>query len=354
MHFSLRQPMTTTRLHPRAGHLFLVFLLSLIPVRTQAASILLEETFRGTTAQDWTLLGSAQLTAKAGIDTPGSGWLRLTSAVGNEAGFAFNGTAVPFGYGIDVTFHYSTWGGTGADGIGFVLFDGSTTPTTAGGYGGSLGYSQRSGVKGLPGGILGIGFDEFGNYANPTEGRQGGIGFVPDTITIRGPGDGTSNATSSTGATNYAFLTSTGALPKVDLVTGGQVSTRPSGDAAQRTAEIIADTSQIPGGHLPIAVYLTVGTGVKTLVAQYDAYTQVLQYYGNDPSKIPASIKFGFTGSTGGSTNNHEIQGIQVLSVQNAPGYAVVAPEPASIVTMGIAVLLLVVWLNRLKGRVEP
>ncbi len=342
--------MTTIRRHPIARYLSLLTLVALIPNRGQAASILLEETFMGTSAQEWTLLGSAQLTAKSGIDAPGSGWLRLTSAVANEAAFAFNSTAVPFGYGIDVTFHYSTWGGTGADGIGFVLFDGSTTPTSAGGYGGSLGYAQRSGIKGLAGGILGIGFDEFGNYANPTEGRQGGIGFVPDTITIRGPGDGTSNATSSAGVTNYAFLTSTGALPKADLVTGGQGSTRPSGESAQRTAEIVADTSQIPDGRLPIAVYLTVGTGTRTMVAQYDAYAQVLHYYGNDPSRIPSSIKFGFTGSTGGSNNNHEVQGITVLSVQNAPGYAVVAPEPASFTIMGIATLILATWMKGSKS----
>jgi hypothetical protein len=316
-----------------------------LPATGNAASVLLNETFTGTTAPDWTLLGSAQLTAKAGIDKTGSGWLRLTSATNNQSAFAFNGTAVPFGYGIDVTFHYSTWGGTGADGFDFVLFDGSTTPTTAGGYGGSLGYAQRSGINGLAGGILGIGFDEFGNYANPTEGRQGGIGFVPDTITIRGPGDGTDKAKAANGSTNYAYLTSTGALPAVDLVTGGQVATRPTGTAADRTAEIVADTSQIPTGHLPIQVYLTVGSGARTLVASYDAYSQVLQYYGNDPRKIPASIKFGFSGSTGGSTNNHEIQGLKVVSVQSAPGYAdyVATPEPgpAGTVAIGLSLVLL-------------
>jgi len=330
----------------------LAFILCL-PGTASASSVLLTETFTGTTAADWTLLGSAQLTAKAGIDPTGSGWLRMTGAVNNEAAFAFDNTAVPFGYGIDVTFHYSTWGGTGADGFGFVLFDGSTTPTSAGGYGGSLGYAQRSGVDGLAGGILGIGFDEFGNFANPTEGRQGGIGFVPDTITIRGPGDGTANAKAANGSVNYAYLTSTGALPSADLVTGGQGSVRPTGVAAQRTAEIIADTSQIPSGHLPIQVYLTVGNGTRTLVAQYDAYQQVLQYYGNDPAKIPSSIKFGFTGSTGSENNNHEIQGLQVVSVQNAPGYAAVAPEPGAMGTMAIGLALVAFGLYRKRSRTQ-
>jgi hypothetical protein len=429
-----------------------VFLLLVVfPFISSAASILLEENFRGTKAPDWTLTNSAQLTAATGIDPAGSGFLRLTSAQNNQVGFAFNNTAVPFGYGLDIQFRYAIWGGTGADGIALVLFDGDTTPTKGGAYGGSLGYAQRTGVAGLAGGILGIGLDEFGNFANPTEGRQGGPGFIKNTVTIRGPGDGTANAKNIFDQFNYAYLTSSGRLPEADLMTSSRTQLALTGpdaatlgklssgelellrraeqvesvldewsakelsqddrekrakadqlrqgksgkelaelrekyedlfdevdrareksrrlgkeklsetdretiakaselrekfgltstsvsklaytDVNYREARIVVDTSQIPLGRLPVTVILKVGQGAtaKTVINNFDAYKPVLAYYGNDPARIPRTLKFGFTGSTGGSTNNHEIQGLRVISVDDAPGYETVTPEPPSV-----------------------
>ncbi len=81
-----------------------IFLLAVFPFISFAASILLEEDFRGTKAPDWTLTNSAQLTAATGLDAAGSGFLRLTSAQNNEVGFALNNTAVPFGYGLNIQF----------------------------------------------------------------------------------------------------------------------------------------------------------------------------------------------------------------------------------------------------------
>jgi len=103
-----------------------------------------------------------------------------------------------------------------ADGLTFFLANASvlTSGFTPGAYGGSLGYAQKTGINGLSGGYLGIGVDEFGNYSNPTEGRVGGTGFVPNAIAVRGPGSGTSGynylggTSSLAGALSYPASTS--------------------------------------------------------------------------------------------------------------------------------------------------
>jgi hypothetical protein len=330
-----------------AAAICVLLLVAADPVR--ASSILLTQTFTGTTAPGWVMMGSAAtLTASTGTDPVGQGWLRLTNASGDESSFVYDNTAIPSGYGIDVTFKFATWGGTGADGFALVLFDGSVTPA-AGAYGGSLGYAQNSTNPGLAGGFLAIGFDEYGNFTNPTEGRQGGPGLLPGAISIRGPGDGTSDATGPYGQPNYGFITTSGGLPAADLQLAENAIMRPSSPSDFRQVEIIADTSQISEGHLPVSVILKVGTAdaPQTIIKNFDAYNQVLAYYGNDPSRIPQTLKFGFTGSTGGSTNNHEIQGLTVNSIENAPGYAQVVPEPPSLVLCGIAIIGLSLLLKR-------
>jgi len=171
-----------------------------------AAPFPITETFRGASADpNWVLGGGAILTAASGIDPADDGWLRLTPASGNKSGYAYYNVAFPSDRGVAVTFDYASWGGSGADGLTFFLFDGATPTFRVGGYGGSLGYAQRSGVLGLSRGYLGVGIDEFGNYSNPTEGRVGGPGLRKDAVAIRGPGDG---------STGYAYLVGTQSLPQ--------------------------------------------------------------------------------------------------------------------------------------------
>ncbi|MDY7024667.1 MAG: DUF4347 domain-containing protein, partial [Cyanobacteriota bacterium] len=134
-------------------------------------------------------------------DPDGSGALRLTSAILRETGFVIYDFPVRSDAGLEVTFDFHTYNGTGADGFSFFLIDGEASPQTSGSFGGSLGYAQRSARDGLEGGYLGIGFDELGNFANPTEGRVGGPGRTSDAVTIRG-----------SEAEDYRFLTTSGTL----------------------------------------------------------------------------------------------------------------------------------------------
>ncbi len=85
--------------------------------------------------------------------------------------------------------------------------------TKAGANGGSLGYAQRNlEPGGVDGGYLGVGLDAYGNFANDAELRGNGCPRrpevppvtsqlpVPDTVTLRGPGQGDDG---------YCFLDST-------------------------------------------------------------------------------------------------------------------------------------------------
>lgn len=141
--------------------------------------------------------------------------LRLTDAGTNVATAAHLQRMFPgSGNKIVVEFDHYAYGGTGADGIAVTLSDASITPQ-AGAYGGSLGYAQRTGVNGFGSGWLGVGIDEYGNFRNDDEGRGDGggtpTGLVPDSISVRGSGSGT---------TGYLIHAESGTLsPGVDQVT---------------------------------------------------------------------------------------------------------------------------------------
>src|ERR1700722_493859 len=188
-----------------------------------ATAPLVNEPFTGTSvaASSWVLpsasgageVDSACLTASsntAETPIPGCGTaagpqagLQLTQPVGDQEGGLAYTSSVPSSLGLDVTFDSYQYAGTGADGIVFFLAasdptNANASPITLGPDGGYLGYSSdvTDGVAGLTHGYLGIGLDPYGNYTNPgfsgsgcTAGADGG---VPNSITVRGPGNGTS------------------------------------------------------------------------------------------------------------------------------------------------------------------
>ncbi|MGH3429949.1 MAG: lectin-like domain-containing protein, partial [Mycobacteriales bacterium] len=253
--------------------LALVLATRLIPA---SAQFKLEETFTGATAPGWTLSGSALLTAPS-IDSVGQGWLRLTDTGGNEKGLALD-TAQTFVGNVPVTvrFSYVSWGGSGADGITVFLYD-STQDMSGATTGGGLGYC------GGAGGYFAIGLDEYGNFSNPADhcgAAGGGPGLMPDSLVIRGPL-----------SANDQYITG---VPITGGIDDPGAGTRPSPKT--------------------VIVTLTPASMGYTVTAQFQSASgqpfQTLFSNVAFPYAAPASLSVGFSGSTGGSTNYHELQGL--------------------------------------------
>ncbi len=279
------------------------FLVGLITVWMMAASpaeaITLSESFMGSTAPNWVLGGNAQLTAAAGIDLPGDGWLRLTDNTANQAGYAYFNTPFDASRGLDISFEYADWGGTGADGISVFLFDATTPTFTIGASGGSLAYAQKTVAPisdGVSNGYLGVGIDEFGNFQSPTEGRVGGPGIRVNSVAVRGAGNGRSG-------TDYPYLGGTAA--NIGAAMGCPAptcTTRPSqaGTYYRKIQVIISPTGAV-------TVYMQFGAG--------QAMQTLLSNLAN-PAAKPTSLKLGFAASTGGSTNYHEVRNISITPLE--------------------------------------
>ncbi|WP_242720281.1 DUF4347 domain-containing protein [Microcoleus vaginatus] len=243
-------------------------------------------------------------------DTPGTGTLRLTSNQLRQAAFVIYNNPISATEGLRITFDFFAYNrGTvpppsgeflGADGISFFLIDGTATPTQAGGFGGSLGYAQNNNPDpalfstGLSGGYLGVGLDEFGNFSNPTAGRVGGTGPLPDAVGLRG-----------SESTAYNFLTSTvvpGGIDNKDTTIRAE---------AKRTVQItLFPTNSATPNRLTVGFDLD-GSGTFDAGETLIDITNLATING----EVPRTFKFGFAASTGGNTNIHEVNNVIVESI---------------------------------------
>jgi MSHA biogenesis protein MshQ len=212
-----------------------------------------------------------------------------------------------------ISFDYYGYGGTGADGVAMILSNASIAPA-AGAFGGSLGYAQKSnpgsdctttgGCVGFAGGWLGIGFDEFGNYQNPSEGRYGGPGFVANSVAIRGSGSGMAG---------YRFLVGTSTLSPT--VNSAAALTPPDNysvvvdhtDGIHAYTSVTRKTSGSSSYTTLLGCPPGVTSGCTVLDVKDPSYSQ---------SAVPVNFNLSFTGSTGGSTNIHEIDNLNICTVQ--------------------------------------
>ena len=247
------------------------------------------------------------------------GVLRLTENQTNQRGFVYIDIPFPSAFGIKASFEYFSYGGdvvNRADGISFFLFDADVPVFNSGGFGGSLGYAQRGNNPGLSRGYIGIGFDEFGNFGNSSEGKTGGFvgageGLVPNAISIRGPGNGTSG---------YPFLVGrkTMEIGNDGLSPGAQFPISSGGPGTQR----IIDPNQV--GYRKVFLDLQPkadGTGyfvtLRMMVTTVPGQPRMVTIF-DRPYDFPApkNLKIGFAASTGGFTNYHEIKNL-IVEVSN-------------------------------------
>ncbi|WP_395093602.1 hypothetical protein ACF3NR_04340 [Vaginella massiliensis] len=293
--------------------LALLFISGMVP-----AQFTITNTLKTNDATGLKIGDNATLTAATGVDPIGSGWLRLTNSTGSQRGYMFIQQSFPTSLGIIADFEYVTWrssydGYLGADGFSLFLFDGSITDANfkLGGYGGSLGYANTGNTTGLSGGYIGVGFDEFGNFARAAEGRTGGTTVVvPNAIVLRGPTSATPNA-SNPYLTHIALGDRTGndnairARDEIDYNT--IVSSRPSPTVFYRRVQVYITKS---GNDYLI--------NIKWRKQNETTFTEVLNYTMNGTTyPLPPTLKLGFAASTGGGFNFHEIRNVLMTTPGN-------------------------------------
>ena len=289
-------------------------------------------------------------------DTSGSGALRLTTNAGNAVGAAFYQASLPTTEGLDLTLDTYQYNGTGADGIVFTLAAANpaspTPPSTTGPLGGDLGYAANTqgspGTAGMPYGYLGIGLDVYGNYENTP--LAGGSGCTipsplvankayPESVTARGPGNGTvgycilgTTATtynkSSGGGSGGGTISNVGAGNTLDKQTATsragvlvpvEMAINPSASATTTASGL-----SVPANSWIIA-YTPLGTttqqtltGALPTTTNNAALATFPASWINPATGIPYQLTFGWTASTGGSNEYHEVNQLVATTLVGA------------------------------------
>lgn len=237
---------------------------------------------------------------------------QLTDAAPNQSSFRLL-SEVDSTQGLSITFDFYSYGGSGGDGISFFVLDGAVgAVTTAGGFGGSLGYANRVdnliSTPGIAGGYVGIGFDEFGNYSKATDGRNGGevqTRLGRDSIAIRGGA-----------AQGYQYLTGVGGLLDngVPLSIDNPVLNDLNRDNAKRSAKIDLTSS----GLLSVLIDFN-GDGDFLDAGENNSKLQNVDVKTANGGVLPTSLRFGFAGATGNATNIHEVGNIKATKSNGDP-----------------------------------
>ncbi|MEM9998645.1 MAG: hypothetical protein AAF809_13170, partial [Bacteroidota bacterium] len=283
-------------------YLLLLTLLCLAAAPRAWAQFPIAETFTTDSAPDWVLARDAELTG-GNQDPLGQGWLRLTDDAEFRRGYAFLDQAFPSTDGVVVDIEFAIWGDRfPGDGFTLFLFDGALDAATfdIGEWGGSLGYANGCATStdsrpGLAGAYVGIGFDEFGNFANPGDRcKNGGPGRQVNSLTVRGA----ANTGDADPTNDYPFVATTGSL--TEPLSFRQSSRPDQTDEDYRRAQIAI----IPSG-TGFAITVNVQFGRNT------PFTEVISPIQLD-TPPPATLKLGFGSSTGSASSHHEIRNVEV------------------------------------------
>ena len=334
-------------------------------------------------------------------DPAGFGALRFTNGQPggyNQAGGIISNFTFPTGAGLQVTFKTVTYrgnsggsGGDGADGIGFFLMNGSYAPYDTGAFGGSLGYTCSNsnndgktradgtvrGYDGLAGGYLGLGIDEYGNFLNQGDNTATGFNYVPGRIGLRGAGSVSFGWLNTNYPVQYpTSLTNAQRAAAVQKTCSTGVIWNYSNPAAPvKTTTSVPDYAAIAGGYKvmtglkianesaqkrpdaqPITYNLKITQdGLLSLSYSYNggAYQPVITKQSITASNgvLPTSFRFGFTGSTGGSNNIHEIMCFQATPADNAATSVGVNAKQAAKIASGTQAFLAYYYPSNWTGR---
>lgn len=220
------------------------------------------------------------------------GRLRLTDDENAQAGAWSSTDSFPSTRGLEIEFDYAVYSDApyaGADGLLLYLADGAAAPGV-GGTGAALGYACRSEstqgsgpctTPGIPGGFAAIALDQYGNFSLPINGS--GPGARPDSVVVRGSGNGTDG---------YRYVV--GALAPGRVPTDGPTT---------RTVRI----SLVPGpaGELSVTVRVEQGGVMRTALAD-------VPLHGDGQAALPDTLRLGFAGATGALLDVHEIDSLRV------------------------------------------
>lgn len=257
----------------------------------------------------------------ASTEANGMGALFLTTADGAQAATMLYNKALPTAGGLDISFFQAQYGGDRADGISFFVKDGTNTDLTVGIPGGGLGY------KGIHGALFGVGFDAYGNWKNSSQKDSACVGnsngTVPQTLIVRGP-DTSANKDGSSG-----FCILPGGMANTDGVIGAEYFGNPSDTRANaaRPVRILVDPSTLVNPKIRIYMW-------KSGSLTQDLTTAPIQLTVDQPAEYIAAstMKFGFSASTGGATDNHAIWGLQIApQVTNLSPTVYIVPENATV-----------------------
>jgi hypothetical protein len=300
--------------------------------------------------------------------------LELTPAENGKFGaIIINNKKFNSSVGIKISFEYSIYGGTGADGISVFLFDAAVTPVI-GATGRGMGYSYLRAKNlyaslrkdGLTGAYLGIALDAYGNFKGRIflgDSRMNGI--VPPSsgwnnsgnshITLRGArGEFLDAKGKSAGRTGYPVLITQSTLAPLAAsnggaslnVSGGYDFTKGIADNFNIRSGAFAIKASDPNyrkafidlipnalGGYNITVKIQHENTITTIISNYWykpslTYTENANPYDTDfnnddiigdntthilNTAIPESFKIGFGASTGGLNDIHKIWGLEVV-----------------------------------------
>lgn len=306
----------TLLLNPRSrsagSRLFAATLCGLLAGTPQAATLVEDQTFAGAGGAahgNWILQGDADFFATTQADATNGEVVRLTQALATQSGTLVYDQAFSSSLGVQIVFDYYMSGGSGADGLAFFLVDGTEDNVTPGKAGGTLGYGTDYMVTpGVPNGYFAVGFDLFGNANNEFGDATGTAmnlgGSIPNNFALLGSGNN---------ITGYRYLDGA-----VDANLGG----------GWRKADILVrrgdGANGCTDGGICVTVRFSTDNGNNWTTVHNAVRIDTLA----GQVAIPATFKLGFSGSTGGFTNNHYIDNVQIYF--DTDGYQVSAARAGS------------------------